>query len=55
LKGIGKGKFVSVKNKQVGLRINGQVRAMKLANTARGSEVVVVKNNDNAQVIHLKK
>ncbi len=54
LKGNGKGKFVEVKNSQVGLRINGQVRAMKIAKTAKGNEVIIAKNNENAQVLHVK-
>jgi hypothetical protein len=55
LKGNGKGKFLAVKNNAVGLQINGQVRAMKLAKTSKGTEVIVAKNNENAQVIQLKK
>lgn len=55
LKGLGKNQFKSISNSTIGLRINGQARAMKIFKTAKGKEIIVAKNNENAQVIKLKK
>ncbi len=51
LKGDGKGNFEVVLNKEVGLKIKGEVRDLVKVKTAKGDLIVVVKNDDLIQVI----
>ncbi|PWK22139.1 VCBS repeat protein [Arcicella aurantiaca] len=55
LEGKGKGKYDVQKSKETGFFTKGQVRKMRILNGLGGKkEVVLVKNNDKAQVFGLK-
>jgi hypothetical protein len=55
LRGVGGGNFAPVEMQESGVAIDGQVRHMAVARTARGHVIVVARNNDTLLVLALRR